>query len=165
MKIDRNKIKLRRASSADIGTIIEYRITFLSETYGAASPELESRLRKSLQEYLKRSIENDSFISWVAEYENNPVGFSGMVIREQPGNFEIPEGRTGYILNMFTLKDFRNNGICKMLFQKLLDEAGFLNLEKIELHATIDGEPVYRAFGFTEPHDRALEKILENKLK
>jgi hypothetical protein len=160
MKIDRDKLKIRRASLSDIGTIIDYRIIFLSKTYGAASPEMESRLRKSLPEYLKRSFENNSFISWIAEYENNPVGFSGMVIREQPGNFEIPEGRTGYILNMFTLEDFRNNGVCKMLFQKLLDEACFLNLEKIELHATVDGEPVYRMFGFNEPHDRALEKIV-----
>jgi hypothetical protein len=160
MKIDRNKLRIRRASLADIGTIIDYRIIFLSETYGGPSPEKESRLRKSLQDYLERSFENNSFISWIAEFENKPVGFSGMVIREQPGNFEIPEGRTGYILNMFTLKDFRNNGICKMLFQKLLDEASFLNLEKLELHATTDGEPVYRQFGFTEPHDKALEKIL-----
>ncbi len=161
MKIDRDKLKIRKASVADIETIIKYRIIFLSETYGATSPEKESCLRKSLKEYLKRSFENNSFISWIAEYEGRPVGFSGMVIREQPGNFEIPEGITGYILNMFTLKDFRNNGICKILFQKLLDEAVLLKLEKIELHATVDGEPVYRQFGFNEPHDRALEKILD----
>jgi hypothetical protein len=160
MKINKNKLAIRRASSADIGTIIEYRIIFLSETYGIPTPEKELRLRKSLQEYLERSVENNSFISWIADYENKPVGFSGMVIREQPGNFEIPEGRTGYILNMFTLKDFRNNGICKMLFQKLLGEASLFNLEKIELHATVDGEPVYRQFGFTGPHDKALEKII-----
>ena len=80
-----------------------------------------------------------------------------MVIREQPGNFEIPKGKTGYILNMFTLKEFRNNGIGSLLFQKIIDEANQLNLDRIELHATQDGEPIYRRSGFSEPYDKVLE--------
>ena len=84
-----------------------------------------------------------------------------MVIREQPGNFEIPNGRTGYILNMFTVKDFRKNGIGSILFQKLIEDAKKRNLDKIELHATHDGEHIYRQYDFKEPHDKALEIILK----
>jgi GNAT superfamily N-acetyltransferase len=155
-----DKVTIRKASVNDVETLIEYRILFLKETYGAPPPEKESYLRKTLMEYFTRSFKNYSFISWIAEYENKPVGFSGLVIRDQPGNFEVPNGKTGYILNMFTLKDFRKNGICKLLFQKLIDESKQLNLDKIELHATNDGELVYRQFGFAEPHDKALEKKL-----
>ena len=158
MKTDPAKLILRRASINDSELLTDYRIIFLSEAYGALSPEKISELKKSLMEYFARSFENNTFISWIAEYDEKPVGFSGLVIREQPGNFETINGRTGYILNMFTLKEFRNNGICKMLFQKLLDEANILGLDKVELHATNDGESVYRQFGFNEPHDKALEK-------
>lgn len=161
MKIDRNKITLKRATKSDINTIIEYRIDFLSEAYGNPSLELESYLIKSLRKYLTKSLEDDTFISWIAEYEGKSIGFSGMVIREQPGNFEIPNGRTGYILNMFTVKSYRNNGIGTLLFQKLIDEAKQKHLDKIELHATKDGEPIYKKFGFTEPHDKELELILK----
>ncbi len=157
MKIDENKISIRKASINDIETLIEYRIIFLKESYGAPSPEKESHLRKSLFEYFTKSFSDNSFISWIAEYENNSVGFSGLVIREQPGNFDVPNGRTGYILNMFTLRDFRKKGICNSLFRKLIDESKQLNLDKIELHATEYGEPIYRQFGFIEPHDKALE--------
>jgi len=156
-----DKFTIRKATRDDIDTLIEYRIIFLKETYGSTSPEKETLLRRSLKEYFSGSFENNSFVAWIAEYENKPVGFSGLVIREQPGNFEIPNGRTGYILNMFTLKEFRKKGICKALFQKLIDESGDLNLDKIELHATKEGELIYRQFGFVEPHDLALEKIME----
>jgi GNAT superfamily N-acetyltransferase len=156
-----DKFTIRKATGNDIDTLIDYRVIFLKETYGSTSAEKESLLRRSLKTYFSASFENDSFIAWIAEYEDKPVGFSGLVIREQPGNFEIPNGRTGYILNMFTLKKFRKKGICKALFQKLIDESGDLNLDKIELHATKEGEPIYRQFGFGEPHDLALEKILE----
>ena len=157
MEIDKNKIKLKKATISDIETIIEYRIIFLKEAQGTLSKELELSLRKSLRQYFTKSIENDSFIAWIAEYENKSIGFSGMVIREQPGNFEIPNGKTGYILNMFTLKDYRENGIGSLLFQKLIEEAKRRNLDRVELHATKDGEPIYRRFAFTEPHDKVLE--------
>jgi len=157
MKTDPARLKLRRASINDSELLTDYRIIFLSETYGARSQEKISELKKSLMEYFVRAFQDNTFIAWIAEYDEKPVGFSGLVIREQPGNFETISGRTGYILNMFTLKEFRNNGICKMLFQKILDEANILGLDKVELHATNDGESVYRQFGFTEPHDKALE--------
>ncbi len=160
MKIDRSKIILKKATVSDIETIITYRIIFLTEAYGIPGQEIELVLRNSLKEYLRKSFDNDTFVSWFAEYKNILVGFSGMVIREQPGNFEIPNGKTGYILNMFTLKEYRNNGIGSLLFQKLIEEAKLRNLDRIDLHATSDGEPVYRKFGFTEPHDKVLELIL-----
>jgi GNAT superfamily N-acetyltransferase len=161
MKIDKTKISLRRASMTDIETMVEYRITFLKEAQGIPSPELESFLRQSLRRYFNRSLKDDSFVSWIAEYENKYIGFSGMVIREQPGNFEVPNGKTGYILNMFTVKEYRKNGIGSLLFQKLIDEAKQKELDKIELHATNDGESIYRQFGFIEPHFKALEIILK----
>jgi len=161
MKIDKTKISLRRASMTDIETMVEYRITFLKEAQAIPSPEMESFLKQSLKRYFNRSLKDGSFVSWIAEYENRSIGFRGMVIREQPGNFEVPEGKTGYILNMFTVKEYRKNGIGSLLFQKLIDEAKQKELDKIELHATNDGEPIYRQFGFTEPHYKALEIILK----
>ncbi len=157
MKIDKDKILLRKATIEDIDIIIRYRIIFLKESQSISSPKLEALLKQSLRQYFAKSLENGSFISWIAEYENKPIGFSGMVIREQPGNFEIPNGKTAYILNMFTIKEFRKNGIGSLLFQKLIDEAKLKNLDKIELHATNDGEPIYRQFGFIEPQHKALE--------
>src|SRR5512145_831447 len=153
--MNKDRITIRKATLNDVGTLTENRIIFLNETYGTTSPEKESDLRQTLTEYFIRAFENHSFISWIAEYENKPVGFSGMVVREQPANFEIPNGKTGYILNMFTIKEFRKNGICKLLFQRMIEESEQLNLNKIELHATNEGEPIYRQFGFKEPHDKA----------
>lgn len=157
MEIFTQNICLRKAEISDVPVIVDYRLEFVKEAQGIPDPEVEFQLRLSLQNYLLKSIRDQSFVSWIAEYENKPVGFSGMVIREQPANLEMPNGKTGYILNMFTIKEFRNKGICTLLFQKLIEEAKELKLNKIELHATKDGEPIYRKFGFTEPHDVALE--------
>jgi hypothetical protein len=120
MEIDKDRITLKRATISDIELIIEYRIDFLKEVQGTPTKEIESCLKNSLRKYLKKSIKNDSFVSWIANYLGKSIGFSGMVIREQPGNFEIPNGKTGYILNMYTIMEFRNNGIGSLLFQQLI---------------------------------------------
>ena len=161
MEIDRNRIYLRRATIADLELLIEYRIIFLKETAAVLPFPDEIFLRQSLKDYLKVSLEDHSFLSWIAEYDQLPVGFSGMVFREQPGNIEIPQGKTAYILNMFTLKEFRKNGIASLLFEKLIEEAKQRNVDRIDLHATSDGEPVYRRFGFVEPHDKVLEYVIK----
>ncbi len=160
MEIDKNRITLKQASTSDIEVLVEFRILFLKEIQGVPSPESEMALKHSLTKYFTKSLNNYSFISWIAEYENIPVGFSGMVVREQPGNFEVLNGRTGYILNMFTVKEFRKYGIGSLLCEKLIKEAKKRNLDKIELHATKDGDPIYRQFGFIEPHDKVLELLL-----
>jgi GNAT superfamily N-acetyltransferase len=157
MNIDKSELLLKRASESDIDTIINYRIIFLKETYGDPSSGLENGLRLSLKKYFSSALKAGAFISWIAEYKSKPVGFSGMVIREQPGNFDIPNGKTGYILNIFTSKEYRKNGIASLLMEKLIEEGRQLNLDRVELRATRDGEPVYRKLGFTEPHDLPME--------
>ena len=157
MKIDTNKITFRKATIRDIDILIEGRIIFLAETYGTPSQEIISNLKKSLKDYFTRAFTNNSYFSWIAEYGNKPVGFSGLSLREQPGNFDVPNGKTGYILNMYTVREFRKNGVCTSLLKKLIEESKQLNLDRIELRATSEGEPLYRKMGFGEPHDKEME--------
>ena len=103
MEIDKTKFNYRKADVTDIETLIEYRIQFITEWQGSPTVEIEKTLRATLYRYFMKAIENDTFVSWKAEYDHKAIGFSGMVIREQPGTFEMPNGNTGYILNMFTI--------------------------------------------------------------
>ena len=162
MIIDKNKISFRKAKTDDIRILVENRIIFLKEIQGIPSQELEYHLRRSLKHYLLETMINETFISWIAEYDNVAIGFSGMVIRKQAGNFHVPNGKTGYILNMYTVKEFRRLGIGTILFEKLIEEARQKKLDKIELHASQDGEPIYRRFGFKDPVNKALEMPLYN---
>jgi ribosomal protein S18 acetylase RimI-like enzyme len=162
MIIDKNKISFRKAKIDDIRILVENRITFLKEIQGMPSQELEYHVRRSLKHYLLETMINETFISWIAEYDNVAIGFSGMVIRKQAGNFRVPNGKTGYILNMYTVREFRRLGIGTVLFEKLIEEARLKKLDKIDLHASPEGESLYRRFGFIEPVNKSLEMLLDN---
>jgi ribosomal protein S18 acetylase RimI-like enzyme len=137
-----------KATEADIQTLVDFRIEFIVELSGLQTDEQTALLRKHLGNYFSYAIKQKLYICWIAKSENNIVGIGGMSIREQPGNFRNPSGKSGYIMNMYTVPGFRRKGICSTLLKKLMETAKEMGIEAFELHATKDGEPVYEKNGF-----------------
>jgi ribosomal protein S18 acetylase RimI-like enzyme len=161
MILDRKQIVYRQAGIKDIETLIDYRVMFLKEVQKDITKEKEILLRIELRKYFIKSLKDNSYITWFAEYVNQIVGLGGMVVREQPGNFLLITGKLGYILNMYTIPEFRGNGIGKEILKRLVTYGKSIRLERIDLHATPMGEPIYRKLGFKEPHDKAMELMLK----
>lgn len=70
-------------------------------------------------------------------------------------------GMTGYIANMSTDPAFRRRGYGRRTLTALLDWMRSTGISTVDLHATADGEHLYRARGFTEPADQALTLRLD----
>ena len=148
------EISYHKATAHHIPQLIDSRIVFLSEYWGKQDSTVEQKLRNELKLFFKKEIPTQSYISWIAFDEDNWVSVGGMKILQKPGSFRVPDGKCGYIMNMFTLPDYRRRGIAKNLLQKLLDDGKAAGIRFFELHATKEGEPVYVKDGFqlhTEP--------------
>lgn len=70
-----------------------------------------------------------------------------------PGN---PSGEVGYIASMSTDPRWRRRGHARAGLLALLGWMRERGLVVAELHATADGEPLYRSLGFTPPRTGAL---------
>lgn len=112
----------------DLQTVVNLRLIFAIEFFGQQTLEAIQDFKKYNQEYLQRSIQNNSFIAYLAKYGNEIAGIGGMVLREQPGNFKNPTGKVGYIFNMYTFPPFRRRGICSEILRLLLEEAGRMGI-------------------------------------
>lgn len=137
-----------KADEKDIFTMVDYRLEFLIEFWGDQMNEQVNLLKQQLTKYFEHAIKNKTHICWLAEAENKIVGIGGMTIREQPGNFKNPSGRSAYIMNMYTIPAYRRQGICTNLLNRLMQSAKEMGIDAFELHATKEGEPVYRKGGF-----------------
>jgi ribosomal protein S18 acetylase RimI-like enzyme len=67
-----------------------------------------------------------------------------------------PLGRVGYVANICTDPAYRRRGLSRATVVALLDWLRSTGITTVDLHATADGEHLYRSLGFTEPEDRAL---------
>jgi GNAT superfamily N-acetyltransferase len=160
MTFDKNQVSYRRANEADIDSLVDMRVRFLNEMYDHPDDEETDELRQSLRGYFAESIANGSFVAWLAEHDGETIGSSGMVVWRLPGRYGgLVSGEIGYILNLYTIPEARRGGICTRLLDELIGEGRRLGLTYFHLHATNDGEEIYRRAGFADA------ELLEMELK
>lgn len=151
MKIEADRLEYRRANVGDVEVLVEYRIRFLNELYRHPDDSETQVLREALQNYFSKAISSNSFIAWLAEHDGKVVGTGGMVVWQIPGRYGgLESGRAGYILNMYTIPEARRKGICTRLLEELIKEAKSLGISYLHLHASKDGEDIYRKAGFAD---------------
>ncbi|HMG14136.1 MAG TPA: GNAT family N-acetyltransferase [Saprospiraceae bacterium] len=157
-----NQISYHKASQEDTKTLVDYRIIFALELSGEQPKESVAALRDQMTKYFHKATSDNSCISYFAKIDNNIAGIGSIHIREMPGNFKNPSGKWAYVMNMYTVPEFRRMGGCAGILNALLDEGKKMGITAFELHATKKGERVYVKNGF-EPHpEPSFRKFIEN---
>lgn len=141
-------ISYRKATFEDIGELVRLRSDFAKEVQKITDNSRDRVFIETLTDYFKNTMPDDSFIAWVATDENRIVGTSGLCFYKLPPSYRNLTGNMAYIMNMYTLPNYRNKGIAKVLFEKIIMEAKQKGYKKISLHATEMGRPIYSKFGF-----------------
>ena len=63
--------------------------------------------------------------------------------------FSHPTGKRAHLMNVYTAKDYRRQGIGMKMVSMLIDEAWNKGVTEISLDATEDGRALYAKCGFT----------------
>ncbi len=148
-----------KAGPGDVADLVENRIRFARELGGEQSKEMVTELYDQMSTYFKKAIDDGTCISYIAKHNGQVAGIGTVALREVPGNFRNPSGKWGYIMNMYTLPQFRKLGICSRILNLLMDAAKEQGTHCFELHATEHGEPVYQKQGFMLHHEPTYRKF------
>ena len=62
----------------------------------------------------------------------------------------FPHGTCAYVHSVSTHPGFRRRGVAREVVRVLIDELALRGVERVELHATAQGGPMYRELGFLE---------------
>lgn len=144
---------IRKAELSDINELVKLRISFMKEVNGVTNSEDQEKyeaLTKANSEYFSTHIPDHSFIAWLAVENDKIVGTSGLIFYNRPPSYKNISGKTAYIMNIYTLKEHRNQGIAGILLQKVIDEAVGRGYHNICLNATDMGKPLYLKHNFKE---------------
>ncbi len=143
-------IDYRKATMNDIDDLVRTRIEFIKEVQNLETEFDLSSLKESLYNYFMDTISENTFIAWLALDNNRIVATSGLCFYTLPPSYKNLSGKVAYIMNMYTIREYRNQGIAARLFQRVIEEARGLGYKKISLHATESGKPLYTKFSFKE---------------
>ena len=148
----------RRAALHDVEALIQMRFNLLYESHFAPEGSDRARMEEAFHAYFKEHLPAGDFIGWVAEADGRVVGTGGMVLWHKPPLDDDPSGREAYVMNMYTVAEYRGQGIATRLMDILIEEARAQGIKRIRLHASEAGVRVYQAKGFVfNPSDMILK--------
>lgn len=156
-----NSITYHKATVEDVHILVENRILFALELATTPAEEaLVCSLQQQLTDYFTQATGESSCISFIAKYDGLVAGIGSVHLQAKPGNFKNPSGKWGYIMNMYTVPAFRRKGICKGILNALVEEASQHGITGFELHATHEGEMVYKQEGFSIHNEPTYRKFI-----
>lgn len=154
-------ITYHKATPDDVSILVENRILFATELAGSLEESVVQSLRKQMLQYFAKATVDNSCISFIARCDGAVAGIGSVHLREMPGNVKNPSGKWGYIMNMYTAPEFRRKGVCSTIVNALVEEATLYGVTGFELHATPEGEMVYKQEGFIQHNEPTYRKFVK----
>jgi GNAT superfamily N-acetyltransferase len=143
-------MKARRATVDDIDELIRLRQVMFDSMEGVM--DTTGGWEEPCAEVFRRGLSEESVVAFVVDAPDaDGLAASGVatVAARLPGPGNL-SGSYGYVQSMATDERWRRRGYGRAVFAALVEWFRDEGIAAIDLHATDDGEPLYRSFGFRE---------------
>lgn len=149
----------KRATESDIDELVNTRIIVLRAANKLSDDIDMSKVKEESYRYYKESLAADEHIAYLV-YDNNIfIGAGGVSFYKVMPTYHNSTGRKAYIMNMYTVPEYRRKGIAFKTLDLLVNEVRKRGILQISLEATAAGRPLYEKYGFRQMTDE-MELIL-----
>ena len=138
-----------QATKQDIDELIRLRLAFIEDDHGPVTLHDKVCIEQQLLSFLNRKLGTE-LIVFVARDAGIIVSVAYLNLFEMPANCRLLNGLFGEVFSVYTLPQYRGQGLCTALMQQLVEDAKSRGLSCIDLRATKDGYPIYKKLGFAE---------------
>jgi GNAT superfamily N-acetyltransferase len=161
---------VRPASMADVSLIADHRARMFRDM-GLVPDDLFGSFRARCEARLRQMLESGEYLGWLAcpnEQAERIVAGAGVQLRrvlphpagESP-EVTIAEGRHAIIINVFTEPEWRRQGLATLLLREIIAWARNERLDRLVLHASDEGRPVYERLGFIQTNEMRFKERLD----
>ncbi|WP_433257767.1 GNAT family N-acetyltransferase [Streptosporangium sp. CA-135522] len=148
----RHHTDVRQATEDDVAELVRLR-ALLFETLGGdffAPSSADDDWRYSLASVLKEQLTADTVRIMVVDGDNGLAACGiGTIEQRLPGP-HLRNGRIGQVIGVVTDPAYRRRGHSRTIMHGLLDWFREREVARVDLYASVEGEPLYRALGFTD---------------
>ena len=137
-------VKVREAAPADVDGLVH----MAELMYAAMGITARHGWREAAREEVARRLGHD-VVGFVVDDGHGRVVSSGIgVLTSRMPSPTMPSTQYGYVQWVATEPAWRRRGCARAVLSALLDWFRSQGVVGVELHATADGEPLYRSLGF-----------------
>ncbi len=139
---------MRNATPDDAELITEHRISMFKETRPVPL-DTEAALRASLPDLLRGMLGSGQYVGWLLESADGTiVAGAGVAIRRLLPRVETQIACEALVVNVYVAPDSRHQGLARRLMETILAWVRAQGIERVVLHASSMGRPLYESLGF-----------------
>ncbi len=138
-------IEYKIAGSEDIELLMSSRLEMLRIVNDLDDDyQFDEELKRCSRDYFL----NGDQTTILALDEGKVIGCASMSYMWIMPTFSHPSGKRAHLMNVYTNKDYRRQGIARKMVNMLIDDAWNKGATEISLDATKSGRPLYESLGF-----------------
>ncbi len=147
-------INIIKANNSNIHIALKIRLEMLREVNNLSDNSAFSNdLIESILSYFSRQ---DQTTLLALNDEKEVIGCATICYINILPTFSHQSGKRAHLMNVYTNKDYRRQGIAQKIIGQLIDEAKQKGVTEISLDATESGMPLYESCGFVKNKDGML---------
>lgn len=153
------EISVRLAAKEDIPELVRLRLAYFDEEFGVLPQAQLAAISAQLPQYFAAHLGADCIAVAAALPDGHLAACALLTVTENPANPSFPNGRSGYVLGVFTEPEYRGRGLATHIMRQVLEEAMRLRLDTVRLSASDMGKGIYARLGFAvkESHFTEME--------
>ena len=144
------EIIYKKATLEDIDELTQTRIEVLRAANQLPDDTDMSEIKRQSFEYYQKDLGDDSHIAYLIYDGNRFVGAGGVSFFQVMPTYHNPSGNKAYIMNMYTVPEYRRKGIAYKTLDLLVNDVLNRGITSIALEATDMGRPLYEKYGFVK---------------
>jgi GNAT superfamily N-acetyltransferase len=110
--------------------------------------------------WIKRKLSEHRLIGIIARSKDGRVAGSGCIwLRDEQPRPTDSHQVVPYLMSMYTEKEFRRKGVARSVLKRALKWCRENQFERVVLHASETGKPLYEEFGFLPTNEMRLIRI------
>lgn len=138
--------RVREAAADDVAELVRLR-AMLFEAIGVAG---ENGWRESLAAVLARQLTVDGTRILVVDGDGGLAACGVGAVEQRLPSPRAHNGRVGQVYGVVTDPAYRRRGYSRAIMEGLLAWFRERGVSRVDLHASRDGEPLYRSLGFVD---------------
>jgi GNAT superfamily N-acetyltransferase len=154
-----NNYTIRRATLTDAAIIARHRVAMFRDMGELSTDALESELLAASTTALTALLHEGSYVGWLAiDTGGRVVAGAGAHIkawlpRIADHGARVASSRLPLVVNVYTELDWRRQGIARALMTVLMDWSVGEGFDRVLLHASDAGRPLYVSMGFSPTNE------------
>lgn len=146
---------LRPSTPVDLEIHIAHRLAMFRDME-MGTEEGRNRMAEAFRPQLRNWLHTGQCRGFLLEDQGRPVAGVLMLMKESLPSPVTPLAVRGYLFNVYTEPSHRRRGFATRLTDAALELARNLGLEIVELHASLEAEPMYQRQGFVPTSEMRL---------